>query len=116
IKKDRDEGFKGALHIDHDDNWLEGVNGAYVDGHYFSICVSATGDADRRRLIRLPELEEAYIAAIEAEEDRLNRQYYIGPLTMQKVFQAHQHVNMHDMQAVLDAVEAALHRAQGGNQ
>lgn len=66
IKKDREDGFKGALHIDHDDNWLEGVNGAVVDGHYFSICVSSTRDADRRRLIRLPELEEAYIAAIEA--------------------------------------------------
>lgn len=68
IKKDREDGFKGALHIDHDDNWLEGVNGAYVDGHYFSICVASTRDADRRRLIRLPELEEAYIAAIEALE------------------------------------------------
>lgn len=34
--------------------------------------------------------------------------YYIGPLTFQYVFQQHQIYNMADMQAVMDAVEAAL--------
>lgn len=34
--------------------------------------------------------------------------YYIGPMTFRHVFQQHQIYNMADMQAVMDAVEAAL--------
>lgn len=54
-----------------------------------------------RRLARLPDLEKVII-------DHSERQYHIGPLTFAKVFQAAQLTNIHDMQAVLDAMEKAL--------
>lgn len=89
IKKDREDGFKGALHINHDNNWLESVNGSWVDGHYFSICVSATCDADRRRLIRLPELEEYVLEAHELLKEVLAgacvNYAYIAPRNIERI-------------------------------
>lgn len=61
-------------------------------------------DADARRIARLPDLEAAYLEAVE----RQGRQYHIGPLTFDRVFRAGQLENLYDMQAVLDAVERAL--------
>lgn len=49
---------------------------------------------------------EAAKVAIDAISDP--NTYYIGPLTFQNVFQRAQLHNMADMQAVMDAVEAAL--------
>lgn len=41
------------------DDWLQHENGPCVGGQYFSICVSATSEADRHLLMAAPELLEA---------------------------------------------------------
>lgn len=51
-----------------------------------------------------PELMDAYQAACE----EYNRQYQIGPRTFERVFRNNNMVNMHDLQAVMDAVERAF--------
>ncbi|KHA63580.1 hypothetical protein [Sphingomonas sp. Ant20] len=50
--------------------------------------------------------------AYAASEQVDTHQYAVGDLTFKHVFQAAKLVNMSDMQAVLDAVEAALARAE----
>jgi hypothetical protein len=61
-------------------------------------------EANARRIARVPDLEAAFLEAVERQE----RQYHVGPLTFDRVFRAGQLENLYDMQAVLDAVERAL--------
>lgn len=42
-----------------DRDWLQSEHGPIVDGRYFSICVSATSEADRALILAAPELLEA---------------------------------------------------------
>ena len=39
-----------------EDDWLQSAKGPCVDGRYFSVCVSATSEADRNLLIAAPEM------------------------------------------------------------
>lgn len=56
--------------------------------------------------LKNPELMDAYQAACE----HFNRQYAIGDLTSKQVFQKNGIHNIYDLQAVFNAVEAALQR------
>lgn len=63
----------------------------------------AEANGEEWRLDR-PELMDAYQAACE----QYKQQYLIGPLTLEQVFRKNGMTNMHDLQAVLNAVEQAL--------
>lgn len=77
------------------------VSARWMGGSQTDLDISPT---DARRIARLPDLEAAYIEAVERQE----HQYHVGPLTFDRVFRAGQLENLYDMQAVLDAVERAL--------
>lgn len=69
LKADREAGVVGPWRVTDDGGWLEPVGGSYVDGKYLSICVTATSEADKSRIARLPELEAAYIEAAKLLEE-----------------------------------------------
>ena len=107
IRADREAGTQGPWHV------VEDWHGEDVQGYNINNpCVEIVGcegllgckGIDARRIARVPELEDALIEA----DEKSRHEYHVGPLTFAKVFQASQLVNMHDMQAVLDAVERAL--------